>query len=72
VTSTAALAWLLVRLRWRTLWNGLVRVPRQRSVRLAWLLVALAPAASAAAISALAAGDEAARSVALAAAATPG
>jgi hypothetical protein len=40
-----SLAGLLVRLRWRTLWNGLWRVPRQRSLRLAWLLVALAPVA---------------------------
>jgi hypothetical protein len=39
------LAVLLVRLRWRVLWNGLWRVPRQRSLRVAWLLVGLAPVA---------------------------
>lgn len=39
------LARLLVRFRWRSLWNGAWRVPRQRSMRIAWGLVLLAPVA---------------------------
>src|SRR5213078_3292278 len=43
--SALAVARLLVRFRWRSLWNGAWRVPRQRSLRIAWFLVLLAPAA---------------------------
>jgi hypothetical protein len=43
--STLALARLLVRFRLRTLWNAARRGPRRRSLRLAWLLVLLAPVA---------------------------
>jgi membrane protease YdiL (CAAX protease family) len=43
--SALALARLLVRFRWRSLWNGAWRVPRQRALRIAWFLVLLAPVA---------------------------
>jgi hypothetical protein len=43
--SALAVARLLVRFRWRSLWNGAWRVPRQRPLRIAWFLVLLAPVA---------------------------
>jgi hypothetical protein len=43
--TTLAVARLLVRFRWRSLWNGAWRVPRQRALRIAWLMVLLAPVA---------------------------
>jgi hypothetical protein len=44
VTSTLAVARLLVRFRARSLWNAARRGPRRRTLWLAWLLVLLAPA----------------------------
>jgi hypothetical protein len=42
--TALAVARLLVRFRWQSLWNGAWRVPRPRSMRLAWLLLLLVPA----------------------------
>ena len=41
--TVVRLAALLARMRLRAVWNALVRVPRRRSLRLAWLLVLLGP-----------------------------
>jgi hypothetical protein len=41
--SALAVARLLVRYRLRSLWNGAWRVPRQRPMRIAWVMLLLAP-----------------------------
>jgi hypothetical protein len=43
--TALAVARLLVRYRWRSIWNGAFRVPRQRPMRVAWFLMLLAPVA---------------------------
>lgn len=43
--ASMRLAILLVRFRWWSLWNGMVRVPRARGMRVAWILVLAAPMA---------------------------
>jgi membrane protease YdiL (CAAX protease family) len=43
--TALAVARLLVRFRWRSLWNGAWRVPQRKSLRVAWVLLVLVPVA---------------------------
>src|SRR5439155_26830927 len=43
--TALAVAGLLIRCRWRSLWNGAFKVPQRRSMRVVWVLVLLVPVA---------------------------